>query len=121
MMIMKKHGLILYPMFYDALSFAGYPVSPVIDHAKLSMMKCLARELNAFKVRTNAITFGYYDDDFDKEKSKKIRKDVEIFALKPRLHKIQEYISAIDIFIGESGELISGQNIHIGAGIETYL
>lgn len=120
-MIKKKEGLVLYPMFYDCLSVVGYPVSPVISHAKISMMKCLARELNAFKVRSNAITFGYYNDNFSKEEVNRIKKEIEIFALKPKLHKIQEYVTAIDIFLMESGYLISGQNIHVGTGIETHL
>ncbi len=121
LMVKKKEGSILFPMFYDALSFAGYPSSPVLDQSKISLMKCLARELNAFKINVNAITFGYYDSGFDKNIRKEKRKEIEIFALKPKLYDCTEFMPALEIFLSNVGHLISGQNIHIGTGIETSL
>lgn len=121
LMTKKKEGSILFPMFYDALSFAGYPVSPVINHAKISMMKCLAKELNAFKINVNAITFGYYNSGFDKNIQKEKKKELEIFGLKAKLYDSSEFMPALEIFLSNVGRLINGQNIHIGTGIETTL
>lgn len=121
LMVRKKEGSILFPMFLDTLAYNGYPVTPILNQAKISMMKCLARELNAFKIKVNALTFGYYDMQFDKEVRKQKKKELEIFALKPKLYTFDELIVSFDIFLNDTCNIISGQNIHIGAGAETFL
>lgn len=120
-MIRRKSGRILYPMFYDVLQFINIPSSPIMNQAKISNMKCLAKELAAFKIKVNAMTFGYYDNDFTRDVKKRLKKEAEIWALKPRLNKIKEYMPAVDMMLSEQSAYISGQNIHVGLGIETIL
>ncbi|EGT4625349.1 TPA: SDR family oxidoreductase [Clostridioides difficile] len=121
LMVKKKDGSILFPILMDTLEFSGYPASPILNQAKISMVKCLARELNAFKIKVNAITLGYYDNQFEKEARKQMRKELEIYALKPRLYCISELLGVFEFFLTDSANVISGQNIHVGAGAETFL
>lgn len=118
-MMKPKKGNIIFPLFYDPLYYAGYPSSPILNQAKLALCKCLSREVGPFKLNVNAMTFGYYDDAFDKEEKKNIKHQVEIFSLKPKLPAIEEYIPSLDIFIEAPTAFIGGENIHVGAGIET--
>ncbi|WP_100374826.1 SDR family oxidoreductase [Bacillus sp. FJAT-45037] len=118
-MIKPKKGKIIFPLFYDPLYYAGYASSPVLNHAKLSLMKCMSRELGPFKLNVNAITFGYYNDGFNKEQKKIKKEKVEIFSLKPKLPDIEDYVRSIELLINPSASLIGGENLHVGAGIET--
>ncbi|MFD2508529.1 hypothetical protein ACFSUR_09010 [Halalkalibacter alkalisediminis] len=82
-------------------------------------MKCMSRELGPFKLNVNAITFGYYNDGFDRQQKKFKKEKVEIFSLKPKLPDIEEYVRTIELLINPSASLIGGENLHVGAGIET--
>lgn len=121
MMIKKKQGSIIFPIVYDALYFAGYPSSPVLNHGKISMMKCLSRELSAFRLTVNVMTFGYYHNNFGKEEKKEVLKKLGIYSLKPQLLELNQLISALNLLINPPSTAISGQDIHIGTGIETGL
>ncbi|MFA9557772.1 SDR family NAD(P)-dependent oxidoreductase [Evansella sp. AB-rgal1] len=121
LMVKKKKGSIIFPILYDALYFAGYPSSPILNQGKISMMKCLSRELSAFRLSVNVMTFGYYNSAFDKEEKKNMKKKLEIYGLKPKLPELNELISALDILIDPPSSAISGQDFHIGVGIETGL
>lgn len=118
-MVRLKKGKIIFPLFYDTLYYAGYASSPILNQAKLSLMKCMSKELGAFKLNVNAMTFGYYDNKFEKDEKKAVRSKVEIFSLKPKLLALGDYIQALDMLIEGPADLIGGENIHVGAGIET--
>lgn len=120
-MMRPKSGKIIFPLIYDSLYYAGYSSSPVLNQGKISMMKCLSRELAAFKINVNAMTFGYYDKDFDPSEKKETKKTVEIFSLKPMLIELKEMIPALEMLINPPVQNIGGENFHIGAGIETNL
>ncbi|WP_139491983.1 SDR family NAD(P)-dependent oxidoreductase [Brevibacillus dissolubilis] len=120
-MMKRKSGAIIFPVIYDALVYAGYPSSPVLTQGKISMMKSLSRELVAFKIMTNVLTLGYYDEEFDRETKKAKRSTLEIFGLKVPLYTVEQMIPAIDMFVTPVIGNISGQNFHVSAGIETQL
>lgn len=120
-MIKTKKGKVVFPLIFDGLDYAGYSTSPILNNGKISLMKCMSHELSAFKLNINAMTFGYFDDKFDSATKKSLKKKLEIFALKPRLLPLEEYIPALNILIDPEVETIGGQNIHIGLGIETLL
>ncbi|PWK07433.1 SDR family NAD(P)-dependent oxidoreductase [Tumebacillus permanentifrigoris] len=120
-MMRRKSGSIIFPMFFDVLHYAGYPSSPVLNQGKISFMKCLSKELTAFKLAVNAMTFGYYDENFDSPTKKGIKEAVEIFGLKPTLLSWQEMIPALDFLVNPPVKNLGGQNIHISAGNETIL
>ncbi|WP_347553114.1 SDR family NAD(P)-dependent oxidoreductase (plasmid) [Pseudalkalibacillus hwajinpoensis] len=118
-MVKPKKGKVIFPLFYDPLYYAGYPSSPILNQAKLSLMKCMSRELGAFKLNVNAMTFGYYNNEFEKVEKKSMKNKVEIFSLKPKLPTLEEYIPALGMLIEGPTELMGGENVHVGAGIET--
>lgn len=118
-MVMLKRGKIIYPLLFDTLYYAGYPSSPILNQAKLSLMKCMSRELGAFRLNVNAMTIGYYDNEFEKSEKKAVKNQVEIFSLKPKLPKLEDYIPALDMLVEDPAYLIGGENLHVGAGIET--
>jgi 3-oxoacyl-[acyl-carrier protein] reductase len=120
-MVKRKSGQIVFPLLYDALVYAGYPSSPMLNHGKISLMKCLSRELCAFKIGVNAMTFGYYNDRFDRETKKSKRKTLEIFGLKAPLLEWDEMVPALQFLIEPPVKNMGGQNIHISTGIETTL
>ncbi|MEJ9306573.1 SDR family NAD(P)-dependent oxidoreductase [Priestia megaterium] len=120
-MIKTKKGKVIFPLIFDGLDYAGYSTSPILNNGKISLMKCMSHELSAFKLNINAMTFGYFDDNFDSATKKLLKKKLEIFALKPRLVPLKESIPALNILINPEVETIGGQNIHIGLGIETLL
>jgi hypothetical protein len=103
------------------LHYADYPSSPILNHGKISLMKSMSRECCAFKLAVNAMTFGYYDDQYNAEQKKKKRKTLEIFGLKPPLLSLEEMIPALQFFIDPPVKNIGGQNYHISTGIETVL
>lgn len=70
-MIKRKSGKIVFPIIYDTLYYDQYPSSPIINHGKISMMKCLSRECSAFRIDVNVMTFGYHDADFEKSEKRK--------------------------------------------------
>ncbi|MGG3891727.1 SDR family NAD(P)-dependent oxidoreductase [Metabacillus fastidiosus] len=121
LMIKKKRGSIIFPIIYDALYYADYPSSPILNHGKISMMKCLSRELTAFKLSVNVMTFGYYNGNFNNQEKKEVRKALEIYGLKPQLYELKHLVPAIDILINPPVPAIGGHDFHIGAGIETGL
>lgn len=120
-MVKQKKGNIIYPIIYDVLNQAGYQSSPILNNAKISLMKSLSRELTAFKININVMTFGYYDNDFDRAKKKEMKNILEIFSLKPQLLQLTNMIPAMDILVEPPVPIISGENIHIGAGIESHI
>ncbi|MBE5102255.1 SDR family NAD(P)-dependent oxidoreductase [Bacillus aryabhattai] len=120
-MVKAKKGKVIFPLIFDVLYFAGYPSSPILNNGKISLMKCMSHELSAFKVNVNAITLGYFDNDFDLATKKELKKKLEIFALKPRLMPLQELIPALNMLVEPPVTTIGGENIHIGAGIETVI
>ncbi|MEJ3741459.1 SDR family NAD(P)-dependent oxidoreductase [Bacillus tropicus] len=119
-MMIKKRGQIIYPLIFDTLAYVGYPTSPILNHAKISMMKCLAKEISAFKLKINALTLGYSDNEFSRLEKKEKQKSLEIFGLKPKIQKMNELIKGIDVLVLDD-TFISGQNIHITPGIETTI
>ncbi|WP_171046235.1 SDR family NAD(P)-dependent oxidoreductase [Lentibacillus cibarius] len=121
LMIRAKSGEIIFPLIYDPLYYADYASSPVLNQGKISMMKCLSRELSAFKINVNVMTFGYHEKESDRLQKRKTKKMVEIFSLKPALLHLKEMIPALDILINPPVKNIGGENFHIGTGIETSL
>lgn len=122
-MARKKEGSILFPLLCDTLYYSGYPSSPVTNHGKISFMKSLAKELAPFRVRVNAITFGYYANREDETVWKDQKKMLDIYALKPYVSDLEEMIPSLDLLLQthQSKVMISGQNLHIGAGVDTIL
>lgn len=118
-MVRLKRGKIIFPLFYDTLYYAGYASSPILNQAKLSLMKCMSKELGAFKLNVNAMTFGYYDNEFEKDEKKAVKSKIEIFSLKPKLLVFGDYVQALDMLIDGPASLIGGENIHVCTGIET--
>lgn len=119
MMIKKKSGHVLFPILYDALYYAGYPSSPIMNHGKISMMKCMSRELAPFKVAANVVTLGYYNRELGTSMRRKMKKSLEIFALKPRLPNLFDMLLYLEMILNNPVDLFGGQNIHVGLGIET--
>lgn len=120
-MMKQKSGKILFPVLFDTLYYDQYPSSPMINHGKISMMKCLSRECSAFRIDVNAMTFGYHDANFEKAEKKEKQKGVELFGLKPVLKPLPEMMEMLAFLIQSPNSLIGGQNIEIGVGIETNL
>ncbi|MGE1059812.1 SDR family oxidoreductase [Bacillus sp. GMa5/1] len=120
-MIKTKEGKVIFPLIFDVLYPEYYPSSPMLNHGKISLMKCMSHELAAFKLNVNAMTFGYYDNDFDSATKKELKKKLEIFALRPRLLKLKELVPALNMLVEPAVPTIGGENIHIGAGIETVI
>jgi 3-oxoacyl-[acyl-carrier protein] reductase len=120
-MIKKKKGNIIFPLIYDSLDNNYYPSSPIINQGKLSLMKSMCRELNAFKIKTNAITFGYYDNDFEPAQKRQLKKDFEIFALKPTFPQLDMMFYGLDILIESPEGVINGQTINMSPGIDFVL
>lgn len=120
-MARKKSGQMLFPLLSDTLTFAGYPSSPIWNHGIIALVKCLAKEMSLFGVAVNCITFGYHDLDLDFKEKRNKQKQLDIYALKPPLPALDEMISALDMLIGPMAKYVSGQNLHIGYGLETIL
>lgn len=120
-LIKSKSGRILFPMVYDALSYAGYPTSPILNQGKISLMKCLSRELSAFKITVNSVTFGYYRDGYPTNVIRNRRKMLQIYGLKVPLPSFREMFAIMEMMIRSPAGLIGGQNLHVGVGIETVL
>ena len=120
-MMKAKKGKVIFPLIFDVLYFAGYPSSPMLNNGKISLMKCMSHELSAFKVNVNAMTLGYFDEDFDSATKKALKKKLEIFALKPRLLPLKDLIPALNMLVEPPVSTIGGENIHIGAGTETVI
>lgn len=121
LMAKQTSGQIIFPLISDTLYYLNYPSSPILNHGKISMMKCLAKELAPFDICVNALTLGYYDQVNDKETRKKLKKSLDIYALKPDFPKLEQMIPSLDILLRHTEYMISGQNIHIGAGVETSI
>lgn len=120
-MAKQRAGQIIFPLLNDTLYYLGYPSSPILNHGKIAMMKSLARELAPFEVRANAMTFGYYDPMNEREAKRKLKKKLEIYALKPPLPKLEQMMSALQLLLQPTEHMISGQNLHIGAGMGTSI
>jgi 3-oxoacyl-[acyl-carrier protein] reductase len=118
-LLRNKGGSIVFPLIYDSLHYADYPTSPVVDHAKLSMMKSLSRELTAFGVQVNALTIGYHDPGFTPAEKKARRERLSIYGLKPPLVAVDELLTALDLLISSPCAHLGGQNLQVGFGIET--
>jgi 3-oxoacyl-[acyl-carrier protein] reductase len=120
-MLKKKSGKIVFPVLYDTLYYDGYPSSPMLNHGKISLMKCMSRECSAFRIDVNVITFGYHDPGFDKAEKKEKQKGLEIYGLKPVLKTLDEMLDVLDFVIGAPNSMLGGQNIEVGVGVETNL
>ncbi|MFP2929963.1 hypothetical protein ACLESO_33170 [Pyxidicoccus sp. 3LG] len=118
-LLRKGGGSIVFPLVYDALCYADYPTSPVMDHARLAMVKSLSRELTAFGVQVNALTIGYHDLGFTPAERKARRERLSIFGLKPPLVAVDALLTALDLLIDSPCPHLGGQNLHVGFGIET--
>lgn len=116
-MIKQKRGSIIYVLMYDPLYHAGFPTTPIRDHGKLAMMKCIAREASAFNISCNAITFGYYDCATG-ETEVPLREQLKIYGLKPQLRPFKELTGSLEILLDASRYHISGHNLCITQGIE---
>ncbi|BFT74195.1 SDR family NAD(P)-dependent oxidoreductase [Paenibacillus sp. P36] len=120
-MIKRKSGKIVFPIIYDTLYYDEYPSSPIMNHGKISMMKCLSRECSAFRIDVNVMTFGYHDADFEKSEKKEKQRKLEIYGLKPVMKPMSEMLAMLDFIIHAPNSLIGGQNFEIGIGVETNL
>ncbi len=120
-MIRQKAGDIIFILVNDALFYAGYSSSPVLNHGKVALMKSMAKELTPFRVNVNAITFGYYDPGFERAEKKEKRKKLEMFALKPPLLTWKEMIPALDMLLEPAVKHWTGQNLHIAACTDTQI
>ncbi|NBD25163.1 SDR family oxidoreductase [Paenibacillus glycinis] len=119
-MAREKAGHILFLLLADSLYYAGYPASPVMNHGSLAMMRSLAKELSPFRIAVNAVTYGYYADAGEQGDRKELKQQLEIHTLKPYLPEPRELAEASLSWLLQAPErLVSGQNIHIGAGMDT--
>ncbi|MCC3372470.1 SDR family oxidoreductase [Cohnella sp. REN36] len=122
-MARNKTGHVLFLLLSDSLYFAGYPSSPVLNHGTIAMMKTLAKELSPFRVALNAMTYGYYaPSESAAADLGALRRRLEIHALKPYLPQPREMAEAsVEWLLRAPAHLVSGQNIQIGAGMDTAL
>lgn len=120
-MMKRKSGKIVFPVVFDTLYYDRYPSSPMLNHGKISLMKCLSRECSAFRIDVNVLTFGYHDANFEKDVKKEKQKGLELFGLKPVLKPLPDMAEALNFLIQSPSSLIGGQNLEIGVGIETNL
>jgi NAD(P)-dependent dehydrogenase (short-subunit alcohol dehydrogenase family) len=121
-MARNKAGHILFLLISDSLYYAGYPSSPVMNYGTIAMMKTLAKELSPFRVAVNAVTYGYYAVPDDQADKKALKQQLEIHTLKPYLPQPQEIVAAsLDWLLHTTEHLVSGQNIQIGAGMDTVI
>ncbi|MBW7458945.1 SDR family oxidoreductase [Paenibacillus sepulcri] len=120
-MAKNKQGHIVFPLMADALYYDGYPSSPIINLGKLALMKSLAKEFSPFRIAVNAVTLGYYAPE-ESLNSKELKQRLEIHALKPLLPGLKELVSAsIDMLFQTKSHLVSGQNLHVGHGTDTFI
>ena len=115
-MVRKKCGSIIFLLIDDILHYADYPVSPVQNQGRLSLMKSMAKELTPFNTRVNALTFGIHDRDFTPAEKKTMQKKLEICALKPPIPKWLDLLPALDALIYPSFQYMTGQNYSAGIG-----
>lgn len=111
-MIKQKKGHIIFLLFHDALHYAACPSAPVFNEGRISLMKSLAKELAPFYVNVNALVFGYYDPGLDGAAKRKMRKKLEMFALKPPLLRSAEILRALDLLVDAPMPYWTGQVIH---------
>ena len=115
-MIKKKHGQLLFLFNTGGLSNFGMKSSPVLTHAKLSMMKSLAKELSAFKLYCSGVTFAFNEyTDFGSNDKKDIKEILDVFGSKKKIIELSDQFPLV-LFMIENGLLFSGQNICIGVG-----
>ncbi|QHW32320.1 SDR family oxidoreductase [Paenibacillus rhizovicinus] len=121
-MARDKKGHIAFLLLADSLYYADYPSSPVLNHGTIAMMKTLAKELSPFRIAVNAVTCGCYADPEERTDRKALKQKLEIHALKPYLPQPQELVAAsLDWLLHVPERLVSGQNMHIGAGMDTFI
>jgi NAD(P)-dependent dehydrogenase (short-subunit alcohol dehydrogenase family) len=121
-MARKKTGHILFLLLSDSLYYAGYPSSPIMNYGTIAMMKTLAKELSPFRVAVNAVTYGYYAVPEETLDKKALKQQLEIHTLKPYIPQPQEMVAAsLALLLRTPEHLVSGQNIHIGAGMDTVV
>lgn len=119
-MARAKSGQIWFLLLADSLYSAGYPSSPVLNQGTIGLMKTLAKELSPFRVAVNAVTYGYYAVPDERIDKKELRQKLDIHALKPYVPAPQEMAAAsVDWLLRVPERLVSGQNIHFGAGLDT--
>jgi NAD(P)-dependent dehydrogenase (short-subunit alcohol dehydrogenase family) len=119
-MARAKSGQIWFLLLMDSLYYNGYPSSPVLNQGTLGLMKTLAKELSPFRVAVNAVTYGYYAFQDERVDKKELKQRLEIHALKPYLPGPQEMAAAsVDWLLRAPERLVSGQNLHFGAGLDT--
>lgn len=117
-MARQRQGRIIIPLLGDVLHYAGYPVAPVGNHSKLAVMKSLARETGPFHIAVNALTFGWYTDDLSAEEIKARREALTVVTQRPPMHPLADMLPCVDWLLA-APLLLSGQNIHIGPGMDT--
>lgn len=109
-MVRQKAGNIIFMVIDDILHFADYPVSPVSNQGRLSLMKSMAKELLPFKIIVNSLTFGIYDRGFTSTEKRTMQKKLEFCALKPPIPKWEELLPALDALIYPEFKNMTGQN-----------
>jgi len=120
-MARKKEGRIVFPLLSDVLYYIDCPNSPILNHGKIAMMKTLAKELAPFRIAVNAVTFGYHTAMPSSLNTKEIKHRQEIHALKPYLPQMEEMFPILNLLMQAPAHLISGQNLHVGAGLDTVI
>ncbi|QHT61952.1 SDR family oxidoreductase [Paenibacillus lycopersici] len=121
-MARHKHGHIVFQLIADRFYYAGCASNPVTNSGTITLMRTLAKEMSPFRVGVNAVTFGCYAMPEGQADRKRLKQQLEIHALKPYLPQPDELADAsLTWLLHASGQLVSGQNIHFGAGIDTDL
>lgn len=115
-MVRQKCGSVIFLMIDDILHYADYPVSPVKNQGRLSLMKSLAKELTPFNIKVNSLTFGIHDCGFTPADKRTMQKKLEFCALKPPIPKWPDLLPALDALIYPSFQYMTGQNYTAGIG-----
>lgn len=113
-MMKKKNGVIIFLFSSNCFNGLGEHYSPILSLSKLSFMKSIAKELNAYKVSCFGITLS---PDFNLEKNDELlkQKKLNIFALKQKKVQEEEQINQIRVLI-KNHKIFSGQLITLGNG-----
>jgi len=109
-MVREKAGNIIFLIIDDILHFADYPVSPINNQGRLSLMKSMAKELAPFNIKVNSLTFGIYDPGINPSDKKAMQKKLEFCALKPSIPKWEDLLPALDALIYPAFKYMTGQN-----------
>ncbi|WP_439443301.1 hypothetical protein ACSMFR_12995 [Listeria aquatica] len=113
-MMKSKKGTVLFLFNPNEYGGFGEYNSPILTLAKLSFMKSIAKELNAFNVNCFGITLAPNKENL-KVKQMKKEKQLDIFTLKQKPISLEQQFIYIERLF-ENSEIFGGQTINLTNG-----